>query len=297
MKPTLLILAAGMGSRYGGLKQIDGIGPNNEPIIEYSIYDAINSGFGKIVFVIRKEFDEAFRSKFNKFNSKINIEYVYQQVNINLENLKIVERTKPWGTAHAVWCAKDVIKTDFAIINADDFYDKNAFKNAANFINSNTSKSTYGLITYQLKNTLSKYGTVSRGVCKEKDGNLTSIIEHLEIQRQGDKIIDHDSGNILQEEDFVSMNYWVCNETMFDYLEEYIIKIYPKLHNIEKDEIYLPYAAQTLLQNNVIEIKVIDSESKWFGVTYAEDKIAAVENLKEYTDNGDYPTPLWNQSN
>ena len=144
---------------------------------------------------------------------------------------------------------------------------------------------------------MSKYGTVSRGVCKEKDGHLTSIIEHLEIQRQGDKIIDHDSGNILQEEDFVSMNYWVCNETMFDYLEEYIIKMYPKLDNIEKDEIYLPYAAQTLLQDNVIEIKVIDSESKWFGVTYAEDKVAAVENLKEYTDNGDYPTPLWNQSN
>ena len=140
---------------------------------------------------------------------------------------------------------------------------------------------------------MSKYGTVSRGVCKEKDGNLTSIIEHLEIQRQNDKIIDHDSGNILQEEDFVSMNFWVCNETMFDYLEEYIIKMYHKLKNIEKDEIYLPFAAQTLLQENFIEIKIIDSESKWFGVTYAEDKIAAVNNLKEYTHNGDYPSPLW----
>ena len=140
---------------------------------------------------------------------------------------------------------------------------------------------------------MSKYGTVSRGVCKVEDGKLTSIIEHLEIQRQNAKIVDNDSGNILKEEDFVSMNFWVCNETMFDYLEEYIIKMYHQLKNIEKDEIYLPFAAQTLLQENLIEIRIIDSESKWFGVTYAEDKIAAVKNLKEYTDNGDYPSPLW----
>ena len=152
----------------------------------------------------------------------------------------------------------------------------------------------YALITYKLKNTLSEFGTVSRGVCKEKDGKLTSIIEHLEIQRKEDIIIDHNSGNTLDEEDFVSMNYWVCNESIFCYLEEYIIKMHNELENIEKDEIYLPFAAQNLLQDNIIEIKVIDSQSKWFGVTYAEDKIAAVKNLKQYTDNGDYPSPLWN---
>ena len=204
------------------------------------------------------------------------------------------KRIKPWGMAHAVWCAKDVIKTGFAIINADDFYDKNAFKNASNFLKSSPNKSTYALITYKLKNTLSEFGTVSRGVCKEKDGKLTSIIEHLEIQRKEGIIIDHDSGNILQEDDFVSMNYWVCNESIFNYLEEYIIKMYNTLENIEKDEIYLPFAAQSLLQDSLIDIRVIDSESKWFGVTYAEDKIEAVKSLKKYTDNGDYPSPLWN---
>ena len=292
-------MAAGSGSRYGKLKQFDDLGPNKEFLLEFSIYDAIENGFNHIVLITKKENkDFLYEYLRPRIPSEVKVDVIIQEVSNLPKNITAhPSRIKPWGTAHAVWCAKDVIKTDFAIINADDFYDKNAFKNAANFINSNTSKSTYGLITYQLKNTLSKFGTVSRGVCKEKGGNLTSIIEHLEIQRQGDKIIYHDSGNILQEEDFVSMNYWVCNETMFDYLEEYIIKMYPKLDNIEKDEIYLPYAAQTLLQDNVIEIKVIDSESKWFGVTYAEDKVAAVENLKEYTDNGDYPTPLWNQSN
>ena len=296
---VLLVMAAGSGSRYGKLKQFDDLGPNKEFLLEFSIYDAIENGFNHIVLITKKENkDFLYEYLRPRIPSEVKVDVIIQEVS-NLPNNITAHpsRIKPWGTAHAVWCAKDVINTDFAIINADDFYDKNAFKNAANFINSNTNKSTYGLITYQLKNTLSKYGTVSRGVCKEKDGKLTSIIEHLEIQRQGDKIIDHDSENILQEEDFVSMNYWVCNETMFDYLEEYIIEMYPKLDNIEKDEIYLPFAAQTLLQNNVIEIKVIDSESKWFGVTYAEDKVAAVKNLKEYTDNGDYPTPLWNQSN
>ncbi len=296
---VLLVMAAGSGSRYGKLKQFDDLGPNKEFLLEFSIYDAIENGFNHIVLITKKE-NKDFLYKYlrPRIPSEVKVDVIIQETSNLPKNITAhPSRIKPWGTAHAVWCAKDVINTDFAIINADDFYDKNAFKNAANFINSNTSNSTYGLITYQLKNTLSKFGTVSRGVCKEKGGNLTSIIEHLEIQRQGDKIIDHDSGNILQEEDFVSMNYWVCNETMFDYLEEYIIEMYPKLDNIEKDEIYLPFAAQTLLQNNVIEIKVIDSESKWFGVTYAEDKVAAVENLKEYTDNGDYPTPLWNQSN
>ena len=292
-------MAAGSGSRYGKLKQFDDLGPNKEFLLEFSIYDAIENGFNHIVLITKKENkDFLYEYLRPRIPGEVKVDIIIQEVSNLPKNITAhPSRIKPWGTAHAIWCAKDVINTDFAIINADDFYDKNAFKNAANFITSNTSKSTYGIITYQLKNTLSKYGTVSRGVCKEKDGNLTSIIEHLEIQRQGDKIIDNDSGNILHEEDFVSMNYWLCNETIFDYLEKYIIEMYPKLENIEKDEIYLPYAAQTLLKDKVIEIKVIDSESKWFGVTYAEDKAAAVKNLKEYTDNGDYPTPLWNQSN
>ena len=292
---VLLIMAAGSGSRYGKLKQFDDLGPNKEFLLEFSIYDAIENGFDHIVLITKLENKDFLYDYLRpRIPNEIKIDVIVQEIS-NLPNSLAADtrRLKPWGTAHAVWCAKDVINTDFAIINADDFYDKNAYKNAANFIKSNNNRSIYGLVTYKLKNTLSEYGTVSRGVCKEKDGNLTSIIEHLEIQRQNDKIIDHDSGNILKEEDFVSMNFWVCNETMFDYLEEYIIKMYHKLKNIEKDEIYLPFAAQTLLQENLIDIKIIDSESKWFGVTYAEDKIAAVNNLKEYTDNGDYPSPLW----
>ncbi len=293
---VLLVMAAGSGSRYGKLKQFDDLGPNKEFLLEFSIYDAIQNGFNHIVLITKKENKDYLNDYLRpRIPSNIKIDVIVQEVS-NLPNSIPANpnRIKPWGTAHAVWCAKDVIKTGFAIINADDFYDKNAFKNAANFLKSNPNKSTYALITYKLKNTLSEFGTVSRGVCKEKDGKLTSIIEHLEIQRKEDIIIDHNSGNTLHEEDFVSMNYWVCNESIFDYLEEYIIKMYNKLENIEKDEIYLPFAAQNLLQDNIIEIKVIDSQSKWFGVTYAEDKIAAVKNLKQYTDNGDYPSPLWN---
>ena len=288
-------MAAGSGSRYGKLKQFDDLGPSKEFLLEFSIYDAIENGFDHIVLITKKENKDFLYNYLRpRIPNEIKIDVIVQEIS-NLPNNLTADprRLKPWGTAHAVWCAKDVINTDFAIINADDFYDKNAYKNAANFIKSNNNKSTYGLVTYKLKNTLSKYGTVSRGVCKVEDGKLTSIIEHLEIQRQNAKIVDNDSGNILKEEDFVSMNFWVCNETMFDYLKEYIIKMYHQLKNIEKDEIYLPFAAQTLLQENLIEIKIIDSESKWFGVTYAEDKIAAVNNLKEYTDNGDYPNPLW----
>ena len=292
---VLLIMAAGSGSRYGKLKQFDDLGPNKEFLLEFSIYDAIENGFDHIVLITKLENKDFLYDYLRpRIPNEIKIDVIVQEIS-NLPNSLTADprRLKPWGTAHAVWCAKDVINTDFAIINADDFYDKNAYKNAANFIKSNNNKSTYGLVTYKLKNTLSKYGTVSRGVCKVEDGKLTSIIEHLEIQRKAEEIVDNDSGNILKEEDFVSMNFWICNETMFDYLEDYIIKTYHQLKNIEKDEIYLPFAAQTLLQENLIEIKVIDSESKWFGVTYAEDKIAAVNNLKEYTHNGDYPSPLW----
>jgi len=293
---VLLVMAAGSGSRYGKLKQFDDLGPNKEFLLEFSIYDAIQNGFNHIVLITKKENKDYLNDYLRpRIPSNIKIDVIVQEVS-NLPNSIPADpnRIKPWGTAHAVWCAKDVIKTGFAIINADDFYDKNAFKNAANFLKSNPNKSTYALITYKLKNTLSEFGTVSRGVCKEKDGKLTSIIEHLEIQRKEDIIIDHNSGNTLDEEDFVSMNYWVCNESIFCYLEEYIIKMHNELGNIEKDEIYLPFAAQNLLQDNIIEIKVLDSQSKWFGVTYAEDKIAAVKNLKQYTDNGEYPSPLWN---
>ena len=178
MKPTLLILAAGMGSRYGGLKQIDGIGPNKEPIIEYSIYDAIKAGFGKIVFVIREEFDSAFRDIFDSFKTRIEIEYVYQPVNVSVDGLKLIERTKPWGTTHAVLVAKNVIKEPFAVINADDYYGANSYKIMADFLINKCSPSKMCMIGYILKNTLSDHGTVNRGVCKvDSKNNLVEVSE------------------------------------------------------------------------------------------------------------------------
>ena len=182
MKPTLLILAAGMGSRYGGLKQIDGIGPNQEPIIEYSIYDAIKAGFGKIVFVIRKEFEVAFRERFDPFSERIQIEYVFQPVNVDVEGLSLIQREKPWGTSHAVLVAKEVIKEPFAVINADDYYGTNSFQLMADFLISSCTENRMSMIGYTLKNTLSDHGTVNRGVCKvDKENNLVEVNERIKL--------------------------------------------------------------------------------------------------------------------
>ena len=214
MQPTLLILAAGMGSRYGGLKQIDGIGPNEEPIIEYSIYDAIKAGFGKIVFVIRKEFDDAFRARFDQFGSKIAIEYVYQPVNFKVDGLEIVERTKPWGTSHAVLVAKEVIKEPFAVINADDYYGAGSFKLMAEFLINSCTPSQMSMIGYVLKNTLSDHGTVNRGVCEvDEKNNLIEVNERTKLAMK-DGVVKYniDTNEPQGEEDpnaSVSMNYWV----------------------------------------------------------------------------------------
>jgi UTP-glucose-1-phosphate uridylyltransferase len=202
------------------------------------------------------------------------------------------KREKPWGTAHAVWCAKDFISNDFAIINADDYYGSKAFKNAANFFNSSNDQKNYGLVSYKLKDTLSDFGSVSRGVCKVSNGKLSSINEHLKIERKDGIIKDFDSGNILDEDDYVSMNFWLCRSNFFNYLDSYIEKTMNELENIEKDEIYLPFAAQQLLKDNIISIEVVDSNSGWFGVTYAEDKKESVKKLGEYSDSI-YPIPLW----
>ena len=225
MKPTLLILAAGMGSRYGGLKQIDGIGPNQEPIIEYSIYDAVKSGFGKIVFVIRKEFDEAFRSRFDKFSDKILIKYVYQEVNVKVDGMTIIEREKPWGTSHAVLVAKDVINEPFAVINADDFYGADSFNLISNFLVNDCSPSLMCMIGYTLNNTLSEYGTVNRGVCEvDEDNNLVEVIERTKIAKK-DGIVQHnvgvnESSGILDKNASVSMNYWGFHPEIFKEIEK-----------------------------------------------------------------------------
>ena len=291
---VLLIMAAGSGSRYGKLKQFDELGPSGEFLMEFSIYDAIQSGFDHIVLITRKENkDFLYNYLRERIDSSIKMDVVIQETT-NLPNGMIADpkREKPWGTAHAVWCAKDYISDDFAIINADDYYGKNAFKNAANFFNSSFDQKNYGLVSYKLKDTLSDFGSVSRGVCKISNGKLSSINEHLKIERTGGIIKDFDSGNILDKDDYVSMNFWLCRSNFFDYLESYIEKIMNELENIEKDEIYLPFAAQKLLENNIISIEVVDSNSGWFGVTYAEDKKESVKKLREYSESI-YPIPLW----
>ena len=291
---VLLIMAAGSGSRYGKLKQFDELGPSGEFLMEFSIYDAIQSGFNHLVLITRKE-NKNFLLNYlrERIDSSVKIDVVIQETT-NLPNGMIAhpKREKPWGTAHAVWCAKDFISDDFAIINADDYYGSNAFKNAANFFNSSNDQKNYGLVSYKLKDTLSDFGSVSRGVCKVSKGKLSSINEHLKIERKDEIIKDFESGNILGDDDYVSMNFWLCRSNFFDYLDSYIEKKMNELENIEKDEIYLPFAAQQLLENNIISIEVVDSNSGWFGVTYSEDKKESVKKLREYSESI-YPIPLW----
>ena len=292
---VLLIMAAGSGSRYGKLKQFDELGPNGEFLMEFSIYDAIKNGFNHIVLITKKENkDFLYEYLRDKIDNSIKIDVVVQEIN-NLPNNIIADsnRQKPWGTAHAVWCAKNYIDNDFAIINADDYYGPNAFKNASRFFKNSNDQSNYGLVSYRLKNTLSKFGSVSRGVCKVSNGKLLSIIEHLKIEKNNNIIKDQESGNILSENDFVSMNFWLCRSNFFKYLEDYISDEIINLEDITKSEIYLPFAAQQLLTKNIISIDAIDSDSEWFGVTYQEDKENSVDRLNLYSKKGIYPTPLW----
>ena len=298
MKPTLLILAAGMGSRYGGLKQIDGIGPNQEPIIEYSIYDAISSGFGKIVFVIRKEFDEAFRSRFNQFSDRIKIEYAYQPVNIKLDGVDIVDRTKPWGTSHAVLVAKDIINEPFAVINADDYYGAGSFKLMADFLINECKPNLMSMIGYTLRNTLSDYGTVNRGVCAvDKKNNLIEVVERVKIANQNGKVkynigSDEESGE-LNPDFSVSMNYWGFHPSIFKEIEY-------GLHNFIKEnsknptaEYYIPNIVTDMIVSNKMSVRVIPTNDNWFGVTYKEDKPMAVAEINKYIKSGIYPKNLW----
>ena len=298
MKPTLLILAAGMGSRYGGLKQIDGIGPNNEPIIEYSIYDAIKAGFGKIVFVIRKEFDAAFREIFDAFNGRIEIEYVYQPVNFKVEGLSLVERTKPWGTSHAVLVAKDVIKEPFAVINADDYYGANSFKIMAEFLANECSPSNMSMLGYILENTLSENGTVNRGVWEvDSKNNLVEVNEREKLARQGEKVeynigSDEPSGEV-DPKSYVSMNYWGFHPSIFKDIEAGLHNFMKENSNSPTAEYYIPNIVSDKIKAGEIAFAVIPTNDNWFGVTYKEDKQMAIDTLNKHIENGVYPKNLW----
>jgi nucleotidyltransferase-like protein len=292
---TLLLMAAGSGSRYGKLKQFDDLGPAEEFLMEFSIFDAISVGFTHIV-VITKAANQSFLQEYlsERLPQGIKLDVLVQDITdlpkaVTLE----VKREKPWGTAHAVWTAREVVKSEFVIINADDYYGKQAFEGASNFVKNNSSNKTYALVGYNLKDTLSEHGSVSRGVCSVDDVHLISIEEHTKIEAVDEEIIDADSGKTLDPDTIVSMNFWICNPSIFRYIENYFSNFLSIPENLEKSEIYLPFVAQEMMANGLIDINVISSNSEWFGVTYYEDKAEAVNTLKDLTNKNKYPTPLW----
>lgn len=298
MKPTLLVLAAGMGSRYGGLKQMDELGPNGESIIDYSIYDAIEAGFGKVVFVIRKSFADAFKERFEpKLADKIKTEYVYQALDDIPEEFTVPEgREKPWGTGHAMLMAKDVIKEPFGIINADDYYGREAYKQVNDFLNTSTDPNEYAMVGYPIDKTLSEHGTVSRGICVVDDnGNLVEIIERTKIGWEGDKIFFYeDDGKTEVAGDVpVSMNFWAFKPEFFPLLEKEFRGFLETRGHELKSEYYFNVAVDSLIKKGIVKTKVLKTTSQWFGVTYKEDKPKVQEKFKELHAKGIYPSKLW----
>jgi len=292
---TLLLMAAGSGSRYGKLKQFDDLGPNAEFLMEFSIHDALKNGFKHIV-VITKEENKEFIKKYlsKRLERNIKLDVLAQKVSdIPNEVLFEGKRNKPWGTAHAVWTARKVIKSTFVIINADDYYGQNAFKYASEFIKKNSVNNIFGLVSYQLKDTLSDYGSVSRGVCSVIGNQLKSIVELTKISKINGVIKDEESGKILDFNATVSMNFWICTPKIFEYIRVYFSSFLSKIENLEKNEIYLPFVAQEMMEKGIISVEVINAASKWFGVTYYEDKKIAIMTLKKLVETGKYPKPLW----
>lgn len=298
MQPTLLILAAGMASRYGSMKQIEGFGPGGETIMDYSIYDAIRAGFGKVVFIIRKEFADQFKEIFEpKLKGRIAIDYVYQELDTFTNGFEIPSaRVKPWGTAHAILCAKDVIKEPFAVINADDFYGRDAFEKAAAFLKTDCNPEQHAIIGYDLSKTLSANGTVSRGVCEvDAEHHLTAITERTKIYAEGDKIIyeDADGKHEVPYHSHVSMNFWCFDDSVF-YLTKQLFKTFLKEHgHEEKSEFFIPLVADSYIKEELGTIKVIPTSSQWFGVTYKEDAPGVQQSVTALVDAGEYPSSLW----
>jgi dTDP-glucose pyrophosphorylase len=300
MEPTLLILAAGMASRYGSMKQIEGFGPGGETIMDYSIYDAMRAGFKKVVFIIRKEFAENFQAIFEpRLAGKIKTDYVYQDLQSFIGPHSVpADRTKPWGTAHAVLCAKDQVKEPFAVINADDFYGRDAFEKAYKFCTKDVNDTTYSIIGYELLKTLSDNGTVNRGVCQvDSKGNLSGIAERLNISRQNGKIIcdDDQQPKELPLDAQVSMNFWCFDPSIFSYSQQLFDEFLNANITKPKAEFFIPIVADRFIRDKVGVIKVIPTSAKWFGVTYKEDAPEVKESLNKLVQAGEYPERLWSK--
>ncbi|HET8829172.1 MAG TPA: sugar phosphate nucleotidyltransferase [Pelobium sp.] len=297
-KPTLLILAAGMASRYGSMKQIDGFGPNGETIIDYSIYDAIKAGFGKITFIIREEFLDNFKNIFDaKLAGKIETDYVFQTFDLKKYGIdKEIERAKPWGTGHAILEAKNQIHEPFCVINADDYYGYEAFKNMVDFLTTEAKENKYSIVGYKIGNTLSENGSVSRGVCKTDDnGNMTEINERTKVYPKDGAIVYEENGTEtpLDATTPVSMNFWGFTPEVFGVTEKLFVDFVSKNEDNPKAEFFIPLIADHLIQHDIATFKVIPTDAKWFGVTYKEDKEIVQDNINKLVEDGVYPTKLW----
>lgn len=302
MKPTLLVLAAGMGSRYGGLKQIDPMGPNGETVLDYSVYDAIRAGFGRVVFIIREDFAEAFKQGVGaRFADRIQVDYAYQKLDDLPAGFSLpAGREKPWGTAHAIRAARDVVKESFAVINADDFYGSDAYVQAAKFLTTphpEEGKAHYAMVGYPLINTLSDHGDVNRGICtRNADGLLSGVEEYVKIEREADGKV---RGNALDgtrkevcEVTPVSMNFWAFSHGFYNHLEEDFTNFLTAFGKVEKSEYYIPTVVDALIRSGKADCAVLDTTSHWFGVTYPDDKEHVVASIRKLIEAGEYPADL-----
>jgi dTDP-glucose pyrophosphorylase len=303
MKPTLLILAAGMGSRYGGLKQIDPMGPAGETVMDFSVFDAIRAGFGKVVFVIRRDFEQQFKEQVGaRFESRIPVEYAYQAIDDLPEGFSVPEgRTKPWGTTHAMLAAADLIKEPCVMINADDFYGKEAYQVIAQHLQTAPAvvagRNQYCMVGFRLGNTLSEHGSVARGVCKvDAAGSLITVTEMTKIFKTADGAENREEGQPLVPltgDEPVSMNFWGFTPDIFPQLREAFVEFLKTSGQEQKSECYVPKVVDDLIRAGRADVKVLPTASKWFGVTYPEDKQTVVDSIKGLSDSGDYPSPLW----
>ncbi|MCB9251358.1 MAG: NTP transferase domain-containing protein [Flavobacteriales bacterium] len=295
--PSLVILAAGMGSRYGGLKQLDQLGPAGETIIDYSIHDALEAGFKKIVFVIRKSFEKEFKEKIsNKIAGKAEVCHVFQEFDSKIEGLDVdvPVREKPWGTGHAIMVCESVVKEPFAVINADDFYGKDGFVQIYNFLTTEVSPSHYGMVGYSLNKTLSENGYVSRGVCQTRNGFLEEISERTKIKKENDGIFyeDGDQKHPLKEDSVVSMNFWGFHQTIFPHLKESFSRFLKTKSQDPKAEFFIPIIVDELIKSGQLKLKVLTSSDQWYGVTYKEDKEMVMSVFASFSNKGAYKVPV-----
>lgn len=301
MKPTLVIMAAGIGDRYGGLKQIDPVGPNGEIIIDYSVYDAMRAGFGKLVFVIRKDFEDDFKHKISgKFEDSIETACVYQQLEACPDGFGPPQnRKKPWGTAHAVLTAREAVDEPFVVINADDYYGHNSFKIIADYLSSSEtfSPNNYAMVGYILRNTLSEYGYVSRGVCEcTEKMMLKRIVERTKIEKTDEAVVYFDESQrpvALTGDEMVSMNFWGFQPTIFDYLQSQFEKFLKERGNDPKAEFFIPAVINNLIATGLAKVEILQTPDNWFGITYRQDTADVIKSINRLIERGVYTEKLW----